>query len=131
MMCPIFLYNAKEIFNFPRGILQPLGFCFLPLGRHAVNVVPILIGSVSRLGFAVIVAGGGGEIGIIVIINTDFSPILCCTDIINALQTTAILERMRADVLHAVRDRDARQTTATIERIITDACDAVSNGHTR
>ena len=76
------------------------------------------------LGFAVIVAGGGGETGITVRINTDFAPILCCTGIINARQATATGKRIIADAGDAVGNGDARQATAIVERPMGDAGNA-------
>ena len=107
-----------------------LAFGVLPLGRHAVFVVVPIVAQSRRLGFAVIVASGGGESRIIRI-NTDFAPILCCTGIINARQATAIVERIRADACDAVGNGNARQAIATVERIRADAGDAISNGHAR
>ena len=101
-------------------------FC-LPLGRHTVNVVPILIGRVSGLGFAVIVAGGIGETGV-VRSNADSRPLLSGTGIINRCKAGATVERIRANTCHAIGNGGACKTVATRERTITNACHAIGNG---
>ena len=97
----------------------------LPHGGHTVNIVPILVSGISGPSFAVIIAGGFGETGVIIRINADFRPIFCRAAIVHSCQATATGERRIADSRDTIRNRNARQATATLERIIADACDAI------
>ena len=80
----------------------------------------LLIGGVGGLGFAVVVAGGSVE-RIVFITNADIRPVTCRASIVNAHQTSAIVEREVSDARHAIWYRDTRQTTTTEECISTDA----------
>ena len=77
------------------------------------------------LDFAIIVAGGVGELGVRRT-YADARPILCCSAVIHCGQATPI-ERIIVDACHAIRDGDARKTTAIIERIRANARHAIGD----
>ena len=61
----------------------------LPFRRHAVYVVPVLIGGISRLCLAVVIPRGIGKAGIRRT-NTDLSPFLRRAGIVNGCQARAV-----------------------------------------
>ena len=82
-----------------------------PDRRFTTNIAPVGA-RCRRLAFAVIVAGGGGENGIVGT-NGNLAPIIYRTNIVNCGKATAIIERTVVNTRHAIWNCDARKATAT------------------
>lgn len=84
----------------------------------------------GRLAFAVVIAGGACEFGI-VRINTDLIPIRFCALIIYTREAGAKQKRTFANGNHAIGDGDARETGAMVKRIFADRGHTIGDGDAR
>ena len=135
--CVVFLTCHSEGTKRPKNLMRRERFCTalrmtsvgatLPLRRYAVDVVPILIGGIGRLRLAVVIAGGIGEV-VVIITNTDLFPFLRRAGVVNRCQARAADECIATNAFDAIGDGDACKARAAVERIVPNACDANGDG---
>ena len=119
--------SCVSVLSGSRGSYQGVKGVDMPNRRNTVHIVPILVGRINGLGFAVIIASGRGEFGIIRA-NANFVPIACHAGVVNGFQ---VGEHLIANACYVITYRNTCKIKASAKCKIPNARHTIPNRNAR